>query len=171
MSANMIGPGLAMELTWEAQQTRKLLERIPAENFDFTPHEKSWNMQKLVGHIAETPGWLRETMNLNEFVMPTDYRPSGPSTPEEVLAMFDKNVADGIALLNQAPDSAFFEDWAMVMNGKKVLSMPRLQVARSFVFSHLIHHRGQLTVYARMCDILLPAIYGNSADDPGMLAG
>jgi uncharacterized damage-inducible protein DinB len=89
-------------------------------------------------------------------------------TKEEALTAFDKGVAAARAALVPAEDAHLFKDWALLAGGKVILSMPRVACIRGFVMNHEIHHRGQLAVYLRLCDVAVPGMYGPSADETGM---
>ena len=165
MSGNLAA-ALIGELQTEAVATRKCLERIPAEKFDYQPHEKSMKMGRLAVHIAEMFGWTIETVNKTELDFATmDYKPFEPATTEELVGFFDKIFADAIEALNRTSDEAMMENWTL-RNGEQVyFTMPRIQVLRGMVFNHIVHHRGQLSVYMRLNDIPVPALYGPSADE------
>jgi uncharacterized damage-inducible protein DinB len=169
VSTNNIATALIAEMEHEAGVTRTCLERIPADKFDWKPHEKSMTLGRLASHIAEMFGWTPPTMEKAELdFAQMDYKPFEPKTTEELLEYFDKNVAEALETLKSSPDERFMEDWTM-KNGETVyFTMPKIAVMRSFVFSHVIHHRGQLSVYLRLNDISVPSIYGPSADEGQM---
>jgi uncharacterized damage-inducible protein DinB len=169
VSSNNIGSALVAELQQEAQVTRTVLERIPAEKFDWKPHEKSMAFGQLASHIAEMFGWTPPTMEKSELDFATmDYKPFEPKTTEDLLEFFDKNVAEALDTLKNSSDERFMENWTM-KNGEKVyFTLPKVAVMRGFVISHIIHHRGQLSVYLRLNDIAVPSIYGPSADEGSM---
>jgi uncharacterized damage-inducible protein DinB len=165
MSSNL-ATALIGELQLEAATTRKCLERIPAEKFDYKPHEKSMTMGRLAVHVAEMTGWVVETVNKTELDFATlDYKPLEPQTTEELVGFFDKILAESIEALQNISDEAMMENWTL-RNGEEIyFTMPRIQVLRGMVFNHIIHHRGQLAVYLRLNDIPVPALYGPSADE------
>ena len=169
VSSNNIASALIAEMTQEAKVTRTCLERIPAEKFDWKPHEKSMALGRLASHIAEMFGWTPPTMEKAELdFAQMDYKPFEPKTSEDLLEFFDKNVSEAIETLKNCADERFMETWTM-RNGEKVyFTMPKFVVMRSFVMSHIIHHRGQLSVYLRLNDIAVPSIYGPSADEGQM---
>lgn len=161
-----IGQSLAAELQYEAQGTRRVLERVPLENREWAPHDKSMSLVRLASHLAEIPGWADTIIKQEQFEMDTgSYVPSEAGSRQELLEMFDEGVKKAIELLSQTDDDRMMGVWRMFADGKKVVEMPRAMVVRGFMLSHLIHHRGQLTVYLRMQDVSLPAIYGPSADE------
>ena len=169
VSSNNLATALIAEMQREAQVTRTCLERIPAEKFDWKPHEKSMELGRLASHIAEMFGWTPATMEKAELdFAQMDYKPFEPKTTEDLLEFFDKNVAEAIETLKNSTNERFMEPWTM-RNGEKVyFTIPKIGVMRSFVMSHIIHHRGQLSVYLRLNDIAVPSIYGPSADE-GMM--
>jgi len=154
------------EFDHEMAGVRKTLERIPEDKFDWAPHPKSAKLGRLAQHLAEVPGWAKETLTLDELDFAGYEAPAPPKTRAEVLALFDKNVAAGRAAIAAANDDALFmKPWTLKNGSQVILSLPKVAVLRSFVFSHAIHHRAQMGVYLRMNDVPVPAIYGPSADE------
>jgi len=168
-STNNIASALVAEMEQEAAVARKCLERVPAEKFDWKPHEKSMTFVRLASHVAEMFGWTPPTLEHPELdFSKMDYKPAEPKTTEELVEILDKNVSEAIACLKNTPDETFMEDWTM-RNGEQVyFTMPKIAVMRSFVMNHIVHHRGQLSVYLRLNDIPVPAMYGPSADEGKM---
>ncbi|MEP7213164.1 MAG: DinB family protein [Acidobacteriota bacterium] len=166
---NTLGSILIAEIEQEAVSARKCIERIPAEKFAWKPHEKSMEFGKLASHIAEMFSWTAATLQSPELdFAKMDYKPFEPATTADLVEFFDKNVAEAIDVLRNAPDEAFFENWTL-RNGEQIyFTMPKAVVMRSFVLNHIVHHRGQLSVYLRLNDIAVPALYGPSADEGTM---
>ncbi len=163
-----INQGLLGEFDHEVVGTRKTLERIPENKFDWAPHTKSMKLGPLAQHLAGIPGWLKESLMQDSLdIAPGGKHPEDPQlkTRQEILARFDKNVAAGRAALAGAKDEEFFKQWSLLSNGQPLLTMPKIQVVRGFVMNHLIHHRAQLGVYLRLNDIAVPSLYGPSADE------
>lgn len=161
---------LLPEFDREMANARKALERVPEGRFGFKPHDKSMTLGRLASHIAEIPMWGEKTLT-EELV---DVAPDGQapqalnlSSVQEILEAFDANVAAARKALAEAPDQAFGETWTLKRAGDTIFAMPRLAVLRGMVLNHLIHHRGQLTVYLRLNDVPVPALYGPSADEGG----
>ncbi len=167
--SNNIAAALIAEMEHEAAVTRTCLERISADKFDWKPHEKSMTFGRLASHIAEMFAWTPSTMEHAELdFSKMDYKPFEPSTTEELVEYLDKNVAEAVASLRSSADERFMENWTM-RNGEQVyFTMPKVAVMRSFVMNHIVHHRGQLSVYLRLNDISVPSIYGPSADEGQM---
>ncbi|MEW6320587.1 MAG: DinB family protein [Acidobacteriota bacterium] len=158
---------LLPEFDREMGVTRKLLERVPDGQFAWRPHEKSMTLGRLAEHLAELPMWLSMTLTTGGLEM-TVGRPEGyrsPATREAVLAMFDANVKAARAQLTGKTDAELLAPWTLTQGGKEVFTMPKASVIRGFVLNHLIHHRGQLSVYLRMQGAVLPSIYGPSGDE------
>jgi uncharacterized damage-inducible protein DinB len=157
------------ELENEAKTARACLERVPADKFDWKPHEKSMTMGRLASHVAEMFGWTKQSLTQDTLDFATgDYTPFEPKTTEELLTFFDDHIAAAKEVLNGATDETFMTPWTM-RNGEQVyFTMPKVAVMRTFVMNHIIHHRGQLSVYLRLNDIPVPSIYGPSADEGQM---
>lgn len=155
-----------MELEHEAGSTKKLLDRIPEEKFDWKPHDKSMSMIQLAAHIAEMPAWLMMTVTTDELdFATTPYQRPNFTTKQELLEFFDKNVKEAQETLKNTDDTKMMETWTM-RNGEQIfMQLPRITVLRSSVFNHLYHHRGQLSVYLRMNEAPVPGMYGPSADE------
>jgi uncharacterized damage-inducible protein DinB len=157
---------LLPEFDHEMTMTRKVLERVPDDKREWKPHPKSFALGALATHVANLPTWGSETLNKSEIdVGGTAPLAAFPST-RETLAAFDTNVTAARAALAGKTDAELAGMWSLRRNGKTIFSMPKAAVLRSFVLSHLIHHRAQLTVYLRLLDVPVPAIYGPSADEP-----
>ena len=168
-SSNNIASALIAEMEHEAKVTRTCLERVPAEKFDWKPHEKSMPFGKLAVHIAEMFSWTPATLQHAELDFATmDYKPFEPATTADLVEYLDKTVAEAIDVLRNTSDEQFLETWTL-RNGEAVyFTLPKVAVMRSFVMNHIIHHRGQLSVYLRLNDIAVPSIYGPSADEGQM---
>jgi uncharacterized damage-inducible protein DinB len=157
------------EFDHEMANTRKTLERVPDDKFDWTPHQKSTTMGGLATHLANIPTWAVHALTKDSI----DIAPVGESTlrveparsRQEVLERFDNAVRDARAAISEASNEAFFQPWSLLSGGKTVMTLPRAAVLRGFVMNHNIHHRAQLGVYLRLNDIAVPSIYGPSADE------
>jgi len=164
-----IADALLPEFDQEMTNTRKCLERIPADKFNYKPHTKSFELGALATHIATVCDWGVVTMKNDSFdyapVGGPPYRPPVPTDTAELLGIFDKGKAEFREALAATDDAEFMKPWSLLEGGKTLFTMPRVVVIRSMIFNHLVHHRGQLTVYLRMNEIAVPAIYGPSADE------
>jgi uncharacterized damage-inducible protein DinB len=160
-----IKDALLPEYDHETGTTRRLLERVPADRLAWKPHEKSMTLGRLATHVAELPAWGKMTLDRTEFNIEGPYQPATGNTPAEILALFDENVAATRKKLQEAGDGELMAMWTLKSEGKEVFSMPRIGVLRTMVMNHMIHHRGQLSVYLRENDVPLPPIYGPTADE------
>jgi uncharacterized damage-inducible protein DinB len=158
------------EFDQETANTRKLLERLPERIPDYKPHEKSMTLSRLSGHVAELPGWAKETMTLEELTIdPSKFQPFEPKTRQEVLDHFEKCVTAGRAAIAASGDEKFGVMWTLKdPSGHALFAMPRMACLRGMVFNHMIHHRAQLGVYLRLNNIEIPGMYGPSADEMKM---
>jgi uncharacterized damage-inducible protein DinB len=158
---------LLPEFDQEMATTRRVLERVPDDRLGWKPHAKSWSMSELASHIANMIGWAEVTMNATEFdvmsVTPEQANPTAKSRAE-LLSVFDANIVKVRAALNKS-DAEYFVPWSLKAGAKVQFTMPRAACVRSFVMNHVIHHRGQLSVYLRLNNIPVPSIYGPSADE------
>jgi uncharacterized damage-inducible protein DinB len=164
-----LGASLLPEFDHEMQNTRRVLERVPEGKADYRPHPRSMAMGRLAAHVAEIPRWAGVALTTESLdVSPPGEAPRTPSvmtSRQELLQGFDKTVAEARAAIAGASDAEFAKPWTLLAGGRTVLTMPKAAVLRSFVLSHLIHHRAQLGVYLRMNDVAVPSIYGPSADE------
>lgn len=157
------------EFEQEMATTRTMLERVPEDKLDWKPHEKSNTIGWNANHLAEIPSWVENILH-EPFV---DMNPPGGEpykTPEfktrdDLLAFFDKNVESAKKAIASFKDEAVNEMWALKDSGNVLLEMPRALAFRTWVISHIIHHRAILSVYYRLNDVPVPAIYGPSADE------
>jgi uncharacterized damage-inducible protein DinB len=164
----MIAESLLPEFDHEMATTRALLERVPDAQAGWKPHEKSMALGQLAIHVATLPYWaivtLRETeLDLNPPGGP-GYQMPGFASTAATLQVFDENVKEARQVIASASDAQMTAGWTLKNAGATVFTLPRIGVLRSMVMNHLIHHRGQLSVYLRLHDVPLPAIYGPSAD-------
>ena len=167
-----IAAAMLPEFDQEMATTRKVLARVPDDKLDYKPHAKSMTFTQLASHIVEMVGWVGDTMNSDNF----DFAPvDGPkweayaaTSNADLLATFDKNAAAARAALAAGTDEAMMKTWSLLSGGNVMFSMPRVACIRGMLLNHVIHHRGQLSVYLRLNDIPVPSIYGPSADESGM---
>lgn len=160
---------LLPEFDREMANTRRYLERVPDGHFAWKPHAKSRSLGSLAHHLATIPANVGRTMDADSLDLSTA-RPAAAesATQKELLATFDQIVATSRAKLAAATDAQLMLPWTLKFGPKTVFTMPKAAVLRAIVFSHTIHHRGQLGVYLRLKDVPVPAIYGPSADESGM---
>lgn len=160
-----IGTAMLPEFEQEMNNTRKILERVPEDRFDFKPHEKSMPLGRLAGHVAELPGWGATTLEVDVLEIEPGHKPFIPATRREVLETFEKGVKTARELLSKVPDEDLRKTWTLKFAGKTVFAMTKGEVLRTIVLNHVIHHRAQLGVYLRLNEIEIPGMYGPSADE------
>lgn len=157
------------EFDQETANTRKTLERVPDDKWDWKPHAKSGSLGWLAGHVATLPDWIAVTIQTDQLdFAPTTgprYEPPKTRNRKELVEVFDRLSANARVAIAGASDEHLMKPWTLLMGGKTLFTMPRAAVLRGFGFNHIIHHRGQLTMYLRTLDIPLPALYGPSADE------
>jgi uncharacterized damage-inducible protein DinB len=159
------------EFEHEMATTRKVLERVPEDKMDWKPHPKSNTIGWNANHIAEIPSWVENILHQPG----VDMNPPGGEpykTPEhksrkELLAFFDANVAEAKKAIASFKDENMHDNWQLMDSGTVLIEMPRIVAFRTWVISHIIHHRAILSVYYRLNDVPVPAIYGPSGDEQG----
>jgi len=156
---------LLPEFDHEMATTRKLLERVPEGHFDWKPHGKSFSLGQLAQHVATLPWWGQVTLQQTEFDVAANPQLAPVATRAALLDLFDRHSAATRQALVGKTDAELMAPWALKNDAATVFSMPKVTVWRSFVMNHLVHHRGQLSVYLRLQDVPLPAMYGPSADE------
>ena len=160
---------LAAELEQEAKTTRRILERVPEGSFDWKPHDKSMTLGRLAGHVAELTSLIVPALTQDELDFATGtYRPFSPSSTAELLEKFDHSVAAALELLGTQADERMGDSWRLGSGEQTFFKGPRAAAVRVLALNHVVHHRGQLSVYLRLLDVPVPSIYGPSADEaPG----
>jgi len=157
---------LIEEFEHEAQTTRKHFERLPGDKLEWRPHEKSFTTSGLASHIVECIGWTESIFTSNEFDFdPATYKPYRATSLTDLLATFDDKVAAGKQALAGLSEGDLKQTWRLKIMGRTQVEKPRVAVFRDFCLSHIIHHRGQLSVYLRLLEIPVPGSYGPSADE------
>lgn len=165
MNKNTVASGFLNELEAEAAATRKCLERVSESLFDYKPHEKSMNLGYLSLLVAEIPKWLTAMIKDSEIDFAT-FEHFKPTTTAELVSHFDENLASAKQALESISDEELNETFYLKNQGQTVFSSPKKDNIGSTI-NHLVHHRGQLTVYLRLNNVDVPSIYGPSADDRG----
>jgi len=156
---------LMAEIKQEAASTRKILEAVPEDRFSWKPHEKSMTIGRLAAHVAEIPVWVNRSLDAAEF----DFAAASTvrntyETRTALLQVFEQRLAAALAALDNATDEILDAIFTVRRGEQIMFRLPRKVLIRSFACNHLIHHRGQLSVYLRLLDIPVPGMYGPSAD-------
>jgi len=159
--------GLLPEVDQELALTRRVLERVPEAAFDWRPAATAFSLAELATHLARLPRWGRAILTRDRHDLASGAGGQAPAlgTVAEILEMFDRHAADVRTELTAASDAALMARWALTRGETVLMSMPRITAFRRFLLYHLVHHRGQLTVYLRQHGVALPAMYGPSADE------
>jgi uncharacterized damage-inducible protein DinB len=163
-----IAETLLPEYDHELATTRRVLERVPETEFAWKPHAKSMTLGQLAGHVANLPWWLSMTLAAPFYDLNANDAPArldGPVSKDALLKEFDDKVKNARASLAKASDAEMMAPWTLKAGDQEIFTIPRVAAVRSFVMNHLIHHRGQLSVYLRLKDVPVPSIYGPTADE------
>lgn len=154
------------ELKHESLLTQKILERVPLDKKDWKPHEKSMSLGRLATHVAEIPHWVSDIIKVDDYdFLVHPYTPHIAASQEELVGIMHDKMKPAIADLETMNDDAFNKKW-IVRRGEQVFfELPKKIAMRSWAYSHLYHHRGQLSVYLRLLDVPVPGMYGPSADE------
>jgi len=161
---------LLPEFDAEMQTTRQVLARVPDGKSTWKPHAKSMTLGRLATLIAELPQWIENALVRDDF----DVAPPGGPGPRfavlestaQILELFDRSARSARAALASASDAEFAKPWSFKFGGRVVSTETKLMVYRRSSLNHLVHHRGQLTVYLRLNDVPVPWVYGPTADEP-----
>jgi uncharacterized damage-inducible protein DinB len=152
------------EYDQEMANTRKTLERVPAEKWDWKPHPKSGTLGWMASHIATLPHFAITTIKTSEFEIEGSTRPKVDSA-SDLLKVFDDQRQKGRDAIASIADEQLREIWTLKWQGKVLFALPKYNVLRVMCFNHIIHHRAQLTMYLRALDVPVPPLYGPSADE------
>ena len=148
----------------EAATTRKMLARVPGDQFAYKPHPKSMDMKRLATHIADLPGWISMTLTTDELDFAQDYEQPVINTHADLVSYFEKRYEEGLATLIPENELQLEKPWTL-RNGDTIYATnPKIEVLRMSL-SQQIHHRAQLGVYLRLLNIPIPGSYGPSADE------
>jgi len=155
---------LLPEYEREMALTRRLLERLPAARLSWSPHPRSMSLGALASHVVELADW-QDVISRPAFDVSAASMPPPSASPAEALDRFDRHVAGTRRALDGRTDGELLDIWSVTRGDDTLLTMPKVTMLRAVLLNHLIHHRGQLTVYLRLNGVPLPSIYGPSADE------
>ena len=162
----MLNQPFIQELKHEAASTKKMLERIPGDKFDWKPHEKSRTVAELASHVADLPGFLNGILAQDELDFAKgDYKVYVTETPGELMNLFQEKIDEVLQTLQNTSDERMLADFTLRSGDHVIATVPRIVAVRSMGLNHIVHHRGQLSVYLRLLDIPVPGMYGPSADE------
>jgi uncharacterized damage-inducible protein DinB len=158
---------LLPEYDQELATTRRVLARIPEDRLAWQPHPKSMSLGRLASHLAELAGFGALTITQDELNLASlaGRTPLALGSRQEILDLFDANVQKTRATIEATGDEAFQKPWTLRRGDQVFFSIPRVSALRTMLINHIIHHRGQLSVYLRLTDTPVPSIYGPTADE------
>lgn len=156
---------LLKEIKVETAKTRQILERISDEHINWKPHEKSMSMKDLASHVVELHNWMGIAINKEKFDFHTDYTRAKVTSVAGLLEMLDNGLQANLDAVGSFKDADWESKWTLCAGDHIISQSTRISAARFIIQNHLIHHRGQLSVYLRLLDIPVPGIYGPSADE------
>jgi uncharacterized damage-inducible protein DinB len=157
--------GLLQELEQEAQTTRRVLERVPANKLAWRPHEKARTLGELALHVAIVPGGVAALVASPSPVQAPQFSDPSPSSASELIPALEQSIAKAKSVLGGMDDGTLMGTWRMMQGDRELFAVPRVAMLRSVMLNHWYHHRGQLTVYLRELGVPIPSIYGPSADE------
>ena len=169
MNDQLFAAEFAKELEAETTSSLKCLERIPPELFGWKPHERSMELGYLALLVAEIPLWITHIIKKSEIDFAT-FQHMKAQTSQDLVNHFKQNVKEAKDALRGIKEGDLGETFYLKANGQVLFSSPKKEQVESTI-NHMVHHRGQLTVYMRLNDIAVPSIYGPSADDTSFTAG
>jgi uncharacterized damage-inducible protein DinB len=157
---------LLTEFHEELATTRRVLDRIPADKLTWKPHEKSWLLGQLAMHIALVPGAIATITSGESFdVLKGNFTPPTPKSKADISAAMEQSAATVEEMLKKSTDEVAYGQWRLLRGDQLVFAIPRVMAWRKLMLNHWYHHRGQLSVYLRLCNVPVPAIYGPSLDE------
>ncbi|HSP17322.1 MAG TPA: DinB family protein [Thermoanaerobaculia bacterium] len=161
-----IAQSLLPEFDREMTVTRTLLQRVPEAEGEWKPHQKSFSLGDLATHVSNLPTWIAHIAAADFFDAAVSFkRPPKFTTTATLLEFFDGNVKAARQALASISDEQMMKSWSLKRGEQTMFTRPRADVLRSFVMNHMIHHRGQLSVYLRLQNVPLPNMYGPTADE------
>ncbi|HYS70675.1 MAG TPA: DinB family protein [Gemmatimonadaceae bacterium] len=159
-----IADTLLPEFDQEMATTRKVIERVPSDKGEFKPHPKSFSLGHLTQLVSMMPGWITNAVTQTSLNL-GGYPGYSYEKTEDLVKTFDKHVKEARKAIASARDTDFMVPWSLKRGDQVFFTAPRAVIVRQTI-NHLVHHRGQLTVYLRLVDVPVPSIYGPTADEP-----
>ncbi|WP_312190992.1 DinB family protein [Sphingobacterium sp.] len=160
-----ISKSYLIELDHETKNTSRILEQIPDDKLDWRPHSKSMSLGELAAHVVELHNWVSKAIPKDIFDFKVDYQPLKVKSVNELKAILSEGLVANRAAIENLKEEDWFKEWALKAGDFEIARLPRTGAIRFIVNNHIIHHRGQLTVYLRLLDITVPGLYGPSADE------
>lgn len=160
-----IAEGFLREIDNETKKTHQIIAQFKDEHLDYRPHAKSMTVKELSSHVIELHNWIHQATTKEVFDFHVDYKRSEDQSVEQILQTLEKGLESNKKAIESFQDEDWMKTWSLKAGDHTIASLPRIAALRYILLNHLIHHRGQLTVYLRMLDLPVPGIYGPSADD------
>lgn len=160
-----INKGLLLEIERETANTRRILDRLEDQHLNWKPHEKSMSLAELAGHIVELHNWVSKALAIDEFDLAVHYNRFIPLSVAQLKDALDSTYPENVKFITEMSDEEWSKIWTMRYGNHVIASVPKIGAIRFILQNHLIHHRGQITVYLRMLNIPVPGMYGPSADE------
>lgn len=154
-----------IELEQETKNTRRILDQIPDDKLDWRPHQKSMSLGELAAHIVELHNWVSKAIPKDVFDFKSDYTPLRVASIGDLKSILSEGLEANKAVIETMADEEWFKDWVLKAGDNEVARLPRAGAMRFIINNHIVHHRGQLTVYLRLLNIAVPGLYGPSADE------
>jgi uncharacterized damage-inducible protein DinB len=154
-----------IELEKETANTKRILDSLPQEHWDYKPHPKSMSLGELATHVVELHNWVNGALTKSVYDFKVDHKPVRADAVSELKDMLDNGYAANRASIEAMTDEDWQSEWTLKAGDWIISQMPKAGAIRFIVNSHLIHHRGQLTVYLRLLNVTDPGLYGPSADE------
>ena len=161
----VIKQSLLLELDKETANTRRVVERLRDEQLDWRPHSKSMTLGELSAHVVELHNWVSKALCKGVFDFKADYTPFKPTSVADIATALESGYLLNKASIEASTDASWGDEWTLKAGDWVIAQMPKAGAIRFIINNHLVHHRGQLTVYLRLLDIPVPGLYGPSADE------
>lgn len=155
------------ELKYESSLTKKMLERVSFDKKDWKPHEKSMTLGRLASHVAQVTNWASTIIHIDDFDFMKDYdfNPRNAESTSELLEIFQTNLDEAISDLENVNEDDLSKNWTVRRGEQVMFNTPKKVAIRGWALNHMVHHRGQLSVYLRLLNVPVPGMYGPSADE------
>lgn len=157
--------GFLIEVKQETDRTRRIVSNVTDEHFDWRPHPKSMTLGELVGHVIELHSWVANGLSVEDFDLATMYQPFKPASVAEALQHLDVSFEENLKFINNSTEEDWAASWKMRFGDYVIAELPKAGAFRFIIQHHIVHHRGQLSVYLRLLDIPVPGLFGPSADE------
>lgn len=163
----MLNKAIIAEITHESSQTKRMLEKVPFNQPAWKPHDKSMNLVHLASHVAHIPEWITIILSGDGFDFAKDkLSRDDAKSHEELMKIYQQGIDGALKSLEAASDEHLKGNWTFRAGDRVIFSLPRVAALRTLALNHLVHHRGQLSVYLRLLEVPVPGMYGPSADEP-----